>query len=844
MHGLLRFSGSLAQAWGEGMSGGASGDSIVLGNPGWSWVAAGMGLVFLLILLAGYARWEQSARWKAGLLLLKAGAVLLLLLCLLNPLLNRTRVKPGENVVLLLLDRSASMRIGTGADEAGRPLQSRSETFATLLNDPDSPWQTRLEQDFDVRRYTFGDSLKQVESFQSVTFDSPDSRLGSALATLSRRFEKQPLAAVLLLSDGVATDAIPPEDWNRSVPIFPVMLPEEAPAPDLSIRNVSVTQSAFEDAPVTVQATIAVRGEFEGNVIATLAPSWRDPKAERDPSDQAVEDEDEETSGTPVEPEQRVTLPLTLQAHSSHADEETRLLTARFQLKPSRPGVLFYRLRVFAEDEEGIFESPESTREATLANNERLITVDRGSRVFRVLYVGGRPNWEFKFLNRALEEDERVHLVSLIRIARKEARFDFRGRAGESSNPLFRGFRTDPDEETESYDEPVLLRLNLRDEQELSDGFPKQKADLYEYDAVILDDVEAAFFTHDQLTLLERFVSERGGGVMMLGGRDSFHHGGWQRTPLKDALPVYLDRPAQRLTPPLNWHLTRQGWLEPWMRLRETEDLERKRFETLSSLRIANPHPDTKPGASVLAEIEDREGVRVPAVVTQSYGRGHTMAVLAGDLWRWFLKRDDDAPDDPPKFWRQLARRLTGDVPGRVEVSTDSIELGQTPAVRIGVRLRDREYQPRENANVSVVIEPPDGERIELTAEPGLTQPGLFETDYVPRLAGPYVARVRVSGDRDEPERSVEVGWTSNPEADEFRETAVNRSGLVQLASVSGGELVPIGELEEFVSRLPYREMPVTRIETTPLWHSPWLLLLALSLLAAEWGLRRWKGLP
>lgn len=819
-----------------------AGDSLVLGNPDWLWMAVGLAFVFLLILLSVYARWEQSARWKAGLLLLKAGAVFLLVFCLLNPMLNRSRGKPGENIVLLLLDRSASMRIGTNAEESGRMPQSRGETFAALLNDPDSAWQTRLKQDFDVRQYTFGDSLKQVDGFNSVTFDSPDTRLGSALANLNRRFEKQPLAAVLLMSDGVATDEITPESWNRSVPIYPVMLPEAEPAPDLSIQNVSVNQTAFEDAPVTVLATIAVRGDFRGHVVATLAPTHPDRGTEPGSAGEPLEKEpDHEADRKPPEREQRVLLPLTAE---SPRGAEARSLTARFQLTPPRPGVQFYRLRIFAEDEEGIFDRPEATREATLANNERLITVDRGTRVFRVLYVGGRPNWEFKFLNRALEEDKRLHLVSLIRIARKETRFDFRGRAGESSNPLFRGFRTDPDEETESYEEPVLVRLNLRDEQELSDGFPTRKADLYEYDAIILDDVEADFFTHDQLTLLDRFISERGGGVMMLGGRDTFRHGDWQRTPLKDALPLYLDRPTQRLVPPLNWHLTREGWLEPWMRLRETEDLERKRFETLVSLRIVNPHPDVKPGASVLAEVEDREGLRVPAVVTHNYGRGRMSALLAGDLWRWALKRDDDTPDDPPRFWRQLVRHLTGDVPEPIEVSTDRIELGQIPAIRIGVRVRDKEYQPQDNANVRVAIETPDGQNIELTAEPGLTQPGLFETDYVPRQAGPYTARVRVTGGRDEPERFAAVGWASNPEADEFRETAVNRSGLVQLASLSGGELVPIDQLDELVARLPYREMPVTRIESTPLWHTPWLLLLALSLLAGEWGLRRWKGLP
>ena len=53
-----------------------------------------------------------------------------------------------------------------------------------------------------------------------------------------------------------------------------------------------------------------------------------------------------------------------------------------------------------------------------MANNEAIVTVNRGGGPFRILYVAGRPNWEYKFLNRALQEDDQVQLVALLRIAR------------------------------------------------------------------------------------------------------------------------------------------------------------------------------------------------------------------------------------------------------------------------------------------------------------------------------------------------------------------------------------------------------------------------------------------
>ena len=77
-----------------------------------------------------------------------------------------------------------------------------------------------------------------------------------------------------------------------------------------------------------------------------------------------------------------------------------------------------------------------------------------------MLYVSGRPNWEFKFLRRAVAEDEQVQLVGLVRIARRQPKFDFRDAARpQSTSPLFDGFDHPDPETAERHDQPVLVRL-------------------------------------------------------------------------------------------------------------------------------------------------------------------------------------------------------------------------------------------------------------------------------------------------------------------------------------------------------------------------------------------------
>jgi uncharacterized membrane protein len=695
----------------------------------------------------------------------------------------------------------------------------------------------RLAQDFDVRRYAFDSRLTSVEGFGAVAFDGSASSLRSALTTLAERYKSRPVAGVLLFTDGNPTDWSPTalSVWRDFAPLYPVTLRGSAGAGvDVAIENIAVTTTSFEDAPVSIQADVRVLGDVGAQLVGQLVTQ----------------------DGALV---QELREPIA----------SGKSLALRFQARPEKPGLTFYRVRVAPADTVAQFDDPKATREATLANNSRLVAINREQGPYRVLYVSGRPNWEFKFLRRAVEDDDEVDLVGMIRIARKEAKFDFRGRAGESSNPLFRGFKEKPDEETESYDQPVIVRLGTRDESELRDGFPKTKEALYEYHAVVLDDIEAAFFSHDQLSLLERYVSERGGAVLMLGGPDAFHHGGYARTPLADVLPVYSDRPAEdrrtdfqsvqasgtpapsardgleiRPTKDYRLNLTRDGWLQPWVRLRSTEPDEERRLAEMPGFRTLTRVREIKPAARVLATVRDPSGKVSPALVAQQYGDGRAAAMLVGDLWRWTIARDEGQPDDLAKAWRQTVRWLVADVPKRVSAGAVPVVSGTATAMQIKVRVRDNEFQPLDNAAAKVTITPPEGPPIELTAEPSLKEPGVFEATYVPREPGGYRAEAVATDDSGAEAGRAEVGWTSDPAADEFRAIDVNQKLLQDLAETTGGELVPSSDLASFVETLPTRRVPVMETWTSPLWHHAWVLLLAVLCLAGEWGLRRWRGMP
>jgi uncharacterized membrane protein len=784
-----------------------------ISSPGWLLPAGAVVALGLILLWWGYRSTLVRPGEKLLFAFIKLLGVLALATCLIEPLWTGQRVKPGANVFVVMADNSQGMTI----KDAGAAL-SRSEILAGLLQPDRKKWQQTLDEFFQMRRYQFDARLQATKDFSELRFDGRSSNLGSALRTVADRFKGQPVAGVLVFTDGNATDIAGPFDAAGLPPIFPVVVGGNGPSHDIALGEVAVTQTAFEDAPVTVQAEVTSSG-FDGEVVAQLLDVTSPAAGE------------EKVVG---EQRQRVAA--------------NRKSNFRFQVRPERSGISFYRVRAFARGTFEQFKNPKTTGEATLANNVRVVPVDRSGGPYRILYVSGRPNWEFKFLRRALEEDKELELVGLIRIAKREPKFEFRGRTGEASNPLFRGFDK-KDEETERYDQPVLVRLNTRDDTELRGGFPKTSEELFAYHAVIVDDLEAQFFTPDQLALLQKFVSERGGGFLMLGGQESFQQGKYQRTPVAELLPVYLDQVIEDApVGGLRLNITREGWLQPWARLRATEAEERQRLADVPEFEVVNRLRSVKPGATVVATLGEGQA-QYPALVVQRYGRGRSAAITIGDLWRSGLQ-SEEMQGDLGKQWRQTIRWLVADVPGRIEVEAITRTEESGSATDLEVRARDRQFQPLNNAQVSVTVLPAGGARgadgtnaTRLSAEPSTTEAGTYETTYIARDSGAFLAEAVVTDEAGAEIGRASAAWSSDPAAQEFHSLKPNRSLLEQLARTTGGRVIEAADLEKFAKDLPHQKVPVMETWSSPIWHRGSVFVFALLCFAAEWGLRRWRGL-
>lgn len=801
----------------------------------------GLGLAAALLFVS-YRRQKGSRGVKQICFVLKLLGFGLLILCLLEPSWSGTRAKPGANVLAVLADNSQGMRIR----DAGSA-ESRGEQLLRFLVDEPAPWREELESQFKVRRYLFDTGLHGTADFADLRFDGRASGLGSALRSLSRRFAGQPLAGVLLFSDGNATDIIDGKwDWDGLPPVYPVVLGTDEPVRDISIQNIAITETAFEDAPVTILAEVDVNGFRGGKVSAKLAPAWEE--LEKQPK--TLSDDEGQANGE-----------FGLEEQIQKVEKDRATLPFRFQFRPKKSGVSFYQLRVALAEAEGFGLSGKTT-EATLANNRRVLVVDRGGGPHRILYVAGRPNWEFKFLKRALQEDDQVHLVGLIRIAERAPRFEFKGRRNETSNPLYRGFDKQ-DELTEQYDQPVMRRDGVRDKSELAGGFPKKAEELYEYAAILVDDLEADFFTTDQMLLMQKYVSERGGGFLALGGYNSLVDGGYDGTPAGNMLPVYLNQSAKdNPTGEVRIQLTREGMLEPWMRLRPRESQERERLESMTAFKVLSQVGEPKPGATVLMTArEESTGTEYPALAVQRYGRGKTAAMMIGDLWRWQM-RDYARTGEQPKAWRQLIRWLIADAPQPIEMTIHRVQDDANQSVQIAIRVKDKQFRPMENAAVRLAVKSltlKDSREavnsavsgaaaavhtnsVQITAESSPHEIGLYEAVYVPRQTGGYAVEAVITDRNGLTVGQAEAGWSSDPAAEEFQSLHPNRELMRQIASQTGGQVVNAAELNDFAKKLPALQAPVVEEWTSPIWHKFWMFALAIGCFILEWGVRRAQG--
>ena len=472
--------------------------------------------------------------------------------------------------------------------------------------------------------------------------------------------------------------------------------------------------------------------------------------------------------------------------------------TVRAHMRADTKGPRLLTVRVSPLDDERITE-----------NNRRDVLLNVEDETEKILYFEGEPRYEVAFLRRAVQGDANLQLVILQRTA------------------------TDK-----------FLPLNVDDENELAGGFPTTREQLFRYRALVLGSVEASFFTHDQLQMIADFVSERGGGLLLLGGPRALAEGGFAGTPLEEVLPVLLEDAAAepQLAVELAPRPTRAGLDHPVLRIDRDREANVERWDNMPAVSSFNPLYELKPAATALLTAEEADGRDRVLMAHHRFGRGRALVFPVNDSWVWQMHPSLTIEDQTHElFWRQTLRWLVDGTPDpvRVSLNTDRVDPGGRLDVR--AQVEDSAFSAVNGASVRV-------QRLESVDSVGQNLDWNVDRDGEYSGAVPVgeegLQALRITAERNgEVLGEQDVYVRAAPSDAEYFDAGMRSSLLRRVADETGGRFYRPDDIDALAEDVQYTGAGVTVTEERDLWDMPIIFLLLFGALAFEWGYRRLRGL-
>ncbi len=466
---------------------------------------------------------------------------------------------------------------------------------------------------------------------------------------------------------------------------------------------------------------------------------------------------------------------------------------------PQEPGQ--YQLIVRAEPQAG---------EVSPRNNELpgFLTVNEGG--LKVLYVYGSLNWEVSFLIRSLGQYQDIQLDQLHMDRRQESRWPL------DKTELFND---------DSYDVFILHNVDSRALYRRGTG-------------------------EGNLQALADAVINKGKGLIMIGGYQSFGAGLYRLTPLADVLPIEMDfDEKQDFDEPIREDLHNPNLLRAIPReghfITQLGDPEENEaiWERLPAFVGANRFVGLKDTAGVILAGTGGE----PILVGYRNG-GRVLAMAADTTYLWWTHGMAEAHK---RFWRQIVLWLA--FKDSMSGENVRIELAQrrfkpnTP-IRFTAEAETESNQQIDDAQFSGVLVDPAGERNTLAVVNGgpsqidrrlLESPGIYTIEVAARRNGKDLGRAEarfVVFDNDKEQ--------ANPAADPDQ---LNR--LAERTAEYGGRSVDPPSLPSVLDDLATLA-PQLNIDVPMKWQlgdtfpdALVFVLLFAGLLTYEWWLRKKWGL-
>jgi uncharacterized membrane protein len=275
-----------------------------------------------------------------------------------------------------------------GAFPAGTaPAAARIDAVRTLLLEDEAAFLRRLiDRNYQLRVFSVSDATRMLPhnldelkpALEELTAGGKSSRLGDGLRSSLEQLRGQPIAGVVLISDGVNTAGSPlPEiaatSARRNIPLFTIGVGETKKSIDVEVAELKTREYVMANDLVSFDFTLLTRGGAGKSVEVTLR-----------------EADKQETLAT-----------KTIKAGDDEVGTAVRLT-----YRAEKVGVHRY-----------ILEAKPLVGETLLENNRQEAAVEVRTDRIEVLVAHSYPSFEFRYLKQMLERDETVHVTTVLQEA-------------------------------------------------------------------------------------------------------------------------------------------------------------------------------------------------------------------------------------------------------------------------------------------------------------------------------------------------------------------------------------------------------------------------------------------
>jgi hypothetical protein len=391
-----------------------------------------------------------------------------------------------------------------------------------------------------------------------------------------------------------------------------------------------------------------------------------------------------------------------------------------FKLKPAEQGRRQYQVRVTTK-----------VKDQDARDNQRSATVEVVDRKNKVLLFAGGPTREFRFLRNQLYRDKDTVVDVLLQTGKPEV-------ATEANKLIYE--------------------------------FPKNEDDLFGYDCIVAFDPDWEALDEVQVTLLERWVAEKAGGLIVVAG--PVHTSTWagrrrgdrRFDVIKSLYPVSfyttgsstlnLGRTGGEAAWPLQF--TREGHEAEFLWLADDLVTSEAAWQSFDGVFGYFAVKDPKPGAKVFARFADPETSidnELPIYMAgHFYGAGRVFFQASGEMWR--LRAVDETYFETyyTKLlrWVSQGRLMQDSSRGILLVDKERCLLGEQVVIR--AILTNAQRQPLTLPEVPLTLVQPDGQRktLPLALVKESPRPGTYAGQFTAAKDGDYRLELRMPDAVDE----------------------------------------------------------------------------------------------